>query len=329
MNDWGLSLLGRYPVTVTGTKKVRGALLCDTKEGQYLLQEYKGSENRLLLEAKCLQYLKEETKYLVDAIVCNQEGMLFCKAEDGCKYILKCWYPYTECNTADREELLLAMRQLGRIHIALKQMSIVQEDRIGMNTENTDLEQIYEKHNKELRHVYRYLLKKKKKNAIEEQILKSWESAYGQAEAALERLQHSKYQALRKQAIESHCFCHGAYHQHNVLIQGNEIAIVNFEHMSCNLCIMDVYQFMRKIVEKHNWNYKLGELLLDEYHKVTGMSTEERKILQILFAYPEKYWKQVNFYFNNKKGWTSEKNMEKLLLAVRQQQMRKEWLKIF
>ena len=50
MNDWGMSVLSQYPVTVRTTRKVRGALLCDTKEGLYLLSEYRGKQARLEAE---------------------------------------------------------------------------------------------------------------------------------------------------------------------------------------------------------------------------------------------------------------------------------------
>ena len=54
MNDWGMSVLSQYPVTVRATRKVRGALLCDTKEGLYLLSEYRGKQARLEAEAALL-----------------------------------------------------------------------------------------------------------------------------------------------------------------------------------------------------------------------------------------------------------------------------------
>ena len=41
-----------------------------------------------------------------------------------------------------------------------------------------------------------------------------------------------------------------------------------------------------------------------------------------MIAYPEKYWKQVNFYFNNSKSWISEKNIEKIKKAVEQNSVR-------
>ena len=49
---------------------------------------------------------------------------------------------------------------------------------------------------------------------------------------------------------------------------------------------------------------------------------EKIESLYYLFLYPEKYWKQVNFYFNNSKSWISEKNIEKIKKAVEQNSVR-------
>ena len=69
MNDWGMSVLSQYPVTVRTTRKVRGALLCDTKEGLYLLSEYRGKQARLEAEAALLLYLAENGMVHTDQII--------------------------------------------------------------------------------------------------------------------------------------------------------------------------------------------------------------------------------------------------------------------
>ena len=92
MNDWGMSVLSQYPVTVRTTRKVRGALLCDTKEGLYLLSEYRGKQVRLEAEAALLLYLAEENGAHTDQIIKQREELLS-KNEEGTGYVLKMWYP--------------------------------------------------------------------------------------------------------------------------------------------------------------------------------------------------------------------------------------------
>ena len=52
------------------------------------------------------------------------------------------------------------------------------------------------------------------------------------------------------------------------------------------------------------------------------------KVLHAMFLYPEKYWKQMNFYYNTNKVWIPDKNLEKLKKAAEQKSIRAAFLKI-
>ena len=43
-------------------------------------------------------------------------------------------------------------------------------------------------------------------------------------------------------------------------------------------------------------------------------------------AYPEKFWKIVNFYYNSRKVWIPERNREKLQLVVEQEKEKQAFL---
>jgi len=98
-------------------------------------------------------------------------------------------------------------------------------------------------------------------------------------------------------------------------------AVTNFGHWSFDIQIADLYRFMRKILEKYNWNLELAGEMLREYHKIRPISAEEWKNLRVRFTYPEKYWKLANYYYSHKKVWISEKNVEKLQNLIRQREI--------
>lgn len=83
---------------------------------------------------------------------------------------------------------------------------------------------------------------------------------------------------------------------------------------------------MRKAMEKHDWNLKLGMAMLETYTKVLPLSDADRICLYYLFLYPEKYWKQINFYYNANKAWIPARNIEKLKDLEIQQPMRNLFL---
>ena len=85
----------------------------------------------------------------------------------------------------------------------------------------------------------------------------------------------SDYEKLRDKAGEEGLLCHGEYNQHNVLLCKNQAAVTNFSHFSFDVQISDLYCFMRKILEKYNWDVFLARRMLEQYDKIRPISSEE------------------------------------------------------
>ena len=52
--------------------------------------------------------------------------------------------------------------------------------------------------------------------------------------------------------------------------------------------------------------------LIESYNKVKTLTKRDLGQLYYRLAYPEKFWKIVNFYYNTGKAWIPGKNMEKI-----------------
>ena len=57
-----------------------------------------------------------------------------------------------------------------------------------------------------------------------------------------------------------------------------------------------------------------------------GLSEEDIEFVYIQLLFPEKFWKLMNQYFNRKKSWMSQRNMEKLIGVKEQYESRKAFL---
>ena len=59
------------------------------------------------------------------------------------------------------------------------------------------------------------------------------------------------------------------YNQHNVWMleprEEKKIAVTNFDGWNYDVQIADLYQFMRKILEKHDWDFEIGKNMLNKY----------------------------------------------------------------
>ena len=97
--------------------------------------------------------------------------------------------------------------------------------------------------------------------------------------------------------------------------------------MHYGIQVSDLYYFMRKILEKHRFNLRLARQLLDAYTAVLPLTRKEWSYLYILFLYPEKYWKQMNYYVNSNKAWIPARNIDKLKALESQFEARNLFLK--
>ncbi len=328
MSERSTSVLEQYDLQVIRSIRGRGAILCETDKGMMLLKEYSGSVLRLSIEDEILNGLKDAGR-TVDTYVKNQSEQILSIDTDGTKYVLKNWFEGKECDVRDTAEILAAVRVLAELHAAFRSTAegLSGDSRKGLEHFTApSLRDTMEKHQRELKKVRTYMRGKQKKNEFEMQTLKNFEEFYEQGEFALKLLSASCYDRLKEQANKELMLCHGNYNQHNILMEGKRVAVVNYDKLSVDLQLTDLYLFMRKILEKHNWDIRLGSMMLQEYEKITVLSTEERDILQLLFLYPEKFWKLVNHYYNNNKAWISQKDMEKLGAVVKQNQAKKECL---
>lgn len=314
-------ILEQYPFEVKQTVKGRGVLICDTDKGLKILKEYRGSEGRADFLYSLLDFLKEHGQERVDCIVKNKEEKAITVDTDGTAYMVRDWYEGKECDTKSREDVLRAVQQLADLHKVMREFPMEIPEYLKGKDDTLLLEN--EKHTRELKKVRNFVYSRKKKNDFEQKFLQSYPMFYQEAEQVI---------ALQKQELEKgeagavYGICHGDYNQHNVIFTRQGSAVLNFERASFDVQAGDLGNFMRKIMEKHNWNLGLGVDMLAAYEKVRKMSPEEMKQLYIRLAYPEKFWKIANHYFNSGKAWVCGRNLEKLEKIIGQNEARETFL---
>lgn len=323
MNDRAVELLEQYEIEVLRTRKGRGAIVCDTDRGCLILKEYSGSQDRIELQDRILRQIAASGRINAESIVQSREGSLIVKDGDGTGYVLKTWREGRECNIHEREECREAVKILAGLHGVME---------LTADTPNLpmafSLEKEYDKHNKELKRVRKYLLQKGQKTWFEVSLLKCFDSFLDQAQAVTEEW---KAHCGAGFAASGGCgdkaaFCHGDYQYHNILRDGGGWFLVNFEKYLRDDPVRDLYLLMRKLLEKGNWSLPLGTELLETYEGERPLSQESRVSLYYRLAYPEKFWKIVNFYYNSRKTWIPGKNREKLERLIAQEKEKRRFL---
>lgn len=312
-------VLEKYELEVKSVSRGRESYICDTDRGQKLLKEYRGSIERAEFLMGMLEHLQRRG-LCVETVNRTREGLPIAVAEDETKYILYDTWNGSECDTKNREEMIAAVKELAKLH----NESVVYQGEIPefVKANQNELLFLYEKHNRELNKVKNYIRAKKKKNEFEMLFA-------GQYERYMKKASRVTAQLRGMQPEPGMVgFCHGDFNQHNVIFSERGIAIVHFDSFAYQIRVSDLANFLRKMLEKHNWNTGLGMDFIRAYDKVRKLSSQELRYLYLYMAYPEKFWKIANHYYNAHKAWISGRNIEKLEKFIEQENEREQFLEL-
>lgn len=326
MEDRREELLSQYDLSVESVKKVRGMYLVMSDQGLKLLAACHRSENKVAKEARLLDGLKSRTDIRLDTYVPSGEGTYLVSDSMGNRYLMRNWYRGEECSLHNGEHIRRASRTLSELHQAMQDtQQIFSED----SWEENCVIRIYEKHTREMKRLYSYILGKRQKNDFEISWMSVYPSFYEEAQNALDRLKKSAYMQLWEKEKEMRCFQHNNYTYHNILMLRDEEAVTEFHKAKPGLQLWDLYMFLRKSLEKNAWNLGMADEIIKSYDAFGGVGKEQIELLEIFLSYPEKFWKLSNYYYNSRKSWVSIRTREKLEQILAQQEVKLSFLKNF
>lgn len=323
MEDKLEEIIRQYPCQVRSRRRTRGAFLLETDQGLRLLKEYSASQARIEFEERIKEQLIRQGNLPVDHTYKNNREEYFTKDNYRNNWVMRQWYAGTECDMKDHPCVMRCAGHLARLH-ALLELGGAEE---GAYIQKESIQQEMERHNKEMKRVRSYIRGKKQKNEMEICLLEAFDIFYGQACLAQSLLQECGYEALWQKTLAKGLVRHGSYTYHNVLFMEKDIATTNFDKAEIGIQIRDLYDLLRKTMEKNAWHPELGRCLIQTYDRERSMDDSEKTVLYAMLLYPEKYWKLVNFYYNSRKSWMSSKNLEKLLKIRGQEEQRNRFLK--
>lgn len=295
-------ILEQYDLEIKQITKGRGAYICDSSQGLKLLMPFRGSKERAAFFREVLQELKEQG-LAVEQISVTKEGESVAVDESGTRYWLKDMISGSECSTNREIDMVNALVQLAGLHNALAECSVSVPD--FMKNEQNDMARMYQRHYRELIRVRNYVHGRKSKNEFEHCFQTQYPHYIEEAKEAIRLLDEIGF-------VQTKSLCHGDFNQHNVVKTPDGFRIVNFENMCCNAPVVDLANFIRKMMEKNNWETKLGIRLVQSYDRKRPLSREERRLLYLNLLFPEKFWKISNHYSNSHKAWVSQRDIEKL-----------------
>jgi CotS family spore coat protein len=309
MQEKQKELFDQYDMELLHVRRGRGGLLCETADGVYELQMCQYSPKRLEQAFEMKESLMNQGMQNVDQYKRNKEGELLTYDRYQTSYVMKRHFQGKECDIHNIQDIRLAGNQLAIMHEYLKQIPIE-----GYPVKQNQLE----KKTKELVRTKQFLAHKNEKQEFEKLFLQYYELF----------CKDISYLECKNDDVAA--ICHGSYqHHHLVMLPQQKVAVIQFENFYVGNQLNDLFQFMRKILEKNQYNGVYADILLQAYQNHRKLGDKEMQFLYCLLQYPEKYWKLANQYMNHRKSFLSPKLTEKLKEAVRLQEKKEKFLSEF
>ena len=309
-----------YDMEILGAVRGRGSMILKTDQGIRQISPFDGSEERLDQEREFKENLYETGFHHIDRCVPNREGELITCDRYGNPYVMREYFEGRECNPGSICDLNQAAANLAIFHIRGREL-YAKEGRTYAYREPGN----FRRKTQEMKKIRSFISKRPTKNDFELLYIEAYDAFYRQAIDC-----QAMMDACDRTNIAGHIgYCHGAYNYHSVLFCGGYLATVNFDRFHVGYQLIDLYQFIRKVMEKNNYNFNMAVKIIEEYDRILPLTGEDYRYIYILYSYPETFWKVSNRYMNSRKCWISPANLEKLSKLITDEQEKQKFLSDF
>ncbi len=308
MSEKMAEVYGAYDMEIHQTMRGRGATLLMTDKGIYQLKSLDSNESRLNAEYMFKEKLYEQGFTNIDRCVKNMEDELVTYDRYNNPFVMRNFFLGKECSVNKPEDISLAVENLARLHMAGREVFNSTEKDVHIREAGD-----FKRRNRELKRVRTFIGKQKSRKEFENVYIKAYNYFH---EKAL--LCEDKFSTYFQNDMSTHLgYCHGTYNHHSVLINREDsgetvVGTINFDKFFVGNQLVDLYHFMRKIVEKNKYSFQVMKDIIEKYGRICPLTQKDIEYIYILYCYPEKFYKLSNQYINAPKNWISPKMLEKL-----------------
>lgn len=168
---------------------------------------------------------------------------------------------------------------------------------------------------------------KKGKSRFDQLFLKNVDYFCEIGECAVAELAISSYGRLVESTKEKGIFCHHDYTHHNIIMDGERVAVINFDYCCFELKVYDIANFIRRKMRKCDWDISKTEMIIHSYNSVETLSNEEFAVMKIILQFPQKFWRVVNRYYNSRRSWSERSFAIRLQEVIDEIGPHKEFIK--
>ena len=324
MNEVDKEIAEKYNLEIKSIVPLKDVFIISTSKGKMILKKTILSPERIQFIHAVKEHLSENNFTRLDRFLCSTEGIPYL-ISGGDSYTLTNMIEGNECNFDNRTEIIKSARLLAEMHKASKGFrppeNCIPRDELGK------LPLYFNKRLEEIKKLKKTALKEK--NRFDYMFLQHYDYFHNLGENAIGLITNSIYDRLVKTAKEEGVLCHHDFTHNNIISNGSELYIINFDYCCFELKVYDIANFLRRKMRKCNWDINEAKVIIDEYRTIEDISEDEFFVMKLILQFPQKFWRVINKYYNSKRGWSEKSFIVKLQEVIDEIEYHKKFLEKF
>ena len=282
---------------------LRKVFVLFTDKGKKILKSTNSTNERIKFISNALDIIRETDQCVLQ--YCNNSQGEKITRWRGTGYVLLDLIEGREANFTNPIEVEWCTKALANFHRA--SIGIVDKlDSIEIE-ENNGKNLIYEQLNNLciINEIERVVNKFNYKNEFDLLFLENVAKAKNDLNVSINLLTKSSYIDLYK-GDNSKVLCHLDLAHHNFIINDEIVNLIDFDYCNINLKIIDLYNFMSKVIKNIAYDKEMLDNILKTYNSINEISDEEIQVLYALLNYPRDFVDITIDYYLKQKSWDEE-----------------------
>lgn len=282
---------------------LRKVFVLFTDKGKKILKSTNSTNERIKFISNALDIIRETDQCVLQ--YCNNSQGEKITRWRGTGYVLLDLIEGREANFTNPIEVEWCTKALANFHRA--SIGIVDKlDSIEIE-ENKGKNLIYEQLNNLciINEIERVVNKFNYKNEFDLLFLENVAKAKNDLNVSINLLTKSSYIDLYKDD-NSKVLCHLDLAHHNFIINDEIVNLIDFDYCNINLKIIDLYNFMSKVIKNIAYDKEMLDNILKTYNSINEISDEEIQVLYALLNYPRDFVDITIDYYLKQKSWDEE-----------------------
>lgn len=291
---------------------------CIPKKGVYLLKTDKGNKclKKISYGTQKLNYIYKAKEHIiqngfdkVDKYNLSLNNAPYAMVNEDL-YIVTDWIDGRECDFKEIEDVKVAAKTLAKFHNCA--IGFEMEDNLKARCDVGKLPYTLEKRMRTLKKMRDMASKNKRKSEFDMLYLSNVDSFYELSKSAYESLNLESYKKVCEMSLDKKVLCHHDYTYHNILINNDDVYLVDFDYLKCEVQVYDISTLIIKTLKRVDWNIDFAKAILKEYNSIRELSREEKDVLKTLLMFPQRFWRLANRYYYKEASWTEATFTKKL-----------------